>query len=74
MRYLTDGNRHLICEPYSKSNLHKMARDLNIKKHFFHKNHYDIPYRRIEEIESKCELISTKDLIRIINGSEKHNE
>ena len=25
MKYLTDGKRHLICEPYSIENLHKMA-------------------------------------------------
>lgn len=68
MKYLTDGKRHLVCSPYSKSNLHKMAEDLNIKRCWFHKNHYDIPKSMITEIENRCELISTKEMINIING------
>jgi len=68
MKYLTDGKRHLVCQPYSKANLHKMAEDLGIKRHFFHKNRYDIPFRRKEEIEEKCELITTKELIKVINN------
>ena len=31
LEYLTDGARHLICQPYSIENLHEMARQLNIK-------------------------------------------
>jgi len=68
MKYLTDGKRHLICLPYSIENLHLMAKQLNIKRCWFHKNHYDIPKKRISEIESKCELISSKELVRIINA------
>ena len=30
MKYLCDNKRHLICEPYSIENLHKMAKELNI--------------------------------------------
>ena len=66
MRYLTDGKRHLICDPYSIENLHRMADDLNIKRCWFHKDHYDIPKRRIEEIEAKCEIVSSKDIVRIM--------
>ena len=66
MKFLTDGKRHLICEPYSIDNLHKMAEILNINKCWFHNDHYDIPKRRIEEIEQKCEIISSKDIVRII--------
>lgn len=69
MRYLTDGKRHLICLPYSEANLHKMALDLGIKRCWFHKNHYDIPKKQIKEIEQKCEIISTKDIVKIIKGS-----
>lgn len=68
MEYLTDGKRHLICKPYSKENLHKMAEELKIKKAWFHKNHYDIPFSRQTEIEEKCRIISTKEMIGIING------
>lgn len=66
LTYYTDGKRHLICLPYSVDNLHKMAEDLNIKRCWFHKNHYDIPKRRIAEIEAKCEIVSSKEIVRMI--------
>lgn len=44
-----------------------MSEELNIKKCWFHKNHYDIPKRRIKEITEKCKLISSKEIIKIIN-------
>ena len=71
MRYLTDGKRHLICDPYSVEDLHRMADDLNISRCWFHKGrlpHYDIPKKRIEEITKKCEVVSSKDLIRIMRN------
>lgn len=66
MIYFTDRKRHLICEPYSIENLHKMAEDLNINRCWFHDcnhPHYDIPKRRLDEIESKCTIISSKELL-----------
>jgi hypothetical protein len=69
MRYLTDGKRHLICDPYSIENLHKMAADLNIGRHWFHKNHYDIPKKRMDEIQNKCHIVSSKDIVKIIRGN-----
>lgn len=68
MEYLTDGKRHLICLPYSVENLHIMADDLGIKRCWFHKNHYDIPKKRIEEITEKCTLVSSKMIVLIIKG------
>lgn len=71
-KFFTDGKRHLICEPYSVENLHKMARILNIKKCWFHGGkypHYDIPKRRQKEIEDQCELISSKELLKLIKES-----
>jgi len=44
-----------------------MAKDLNIKRCWFHKDHYDIPMRRIEEIMEKCEVVSSKEIVKIIN-------
>ncbi len=67
MEYYCDNARHLVCKPYSIDNLHKMAIDLNIKRCWFHKNHYDIPKRRIDEITRKCKLISSKEIVDIIN-------
>jgi hypothetical protein len=68
MVYYCDNKRHLVCIPYSIGNLHKMAADLGIKRCWFHGDHYDIPKRRVEEITSKCELVSPKDIVRIKIG------
>jgi len=67
MKYLTDGKRHLICVPYSIENLHQMADDLGIKRCWFHRDHYDLPKRRIKEIEARCEIVSSREIVRIIN-------
>ena len=66
MIFLTDGKRHLICVPYSKENLHTAAKQLNIKKCWYHRDHYDIPKKRIQEIESKCVRVTTKTIVEII--------
>lgn len=66
MKYFTDGKRHLICVPYSIDGLHQMADDLNIKRHWFHNDHYDIPKTRIKEIEAKCEYMSSRDIVKIV--------
>ena len=66
LEYYCDRSRHLVCKPYSFANLHMMAEDLDIKRHWFHKNHYDIPKRRIEEITEQCSIVSSKDIVRII--------
>ena len=71
MRYLTDGKRHLICDPYSIENLHRMADDLGIKRCWFHKDHYDIPKRRIDEITAKCEVVSSKEIVRIVRLAQR---
>ena len=66
MEYYCDNSRHLVCKPFSIENLHLMAIELGIKKCWFHKNHYDIPKRRINEIKNKCNVISTRELFNII--------
>lgn len=68
IKYFCDEQRHLVCKPYSVENLHKMAEDLSIKRCWFHKNHYDIPKRRIEEIKQKCTVISSKEILMIIKN------
>ena len=68
LEYFCDNKRHLVCKPYSFVNLHLMAEDLGIKKCWFHKDHYDIPKRRIDEITKKCQVVSPKDIVRIIKG------
>ncbi len=66
LKFYCDDKRHLVCIPYSKDNLHLMAKELNIKKCWFHKDHYDIPKRRIQEIKEKCEIVSPRDILSII--------
>ncbi len=69
IKYYCDNMRHLVCKPYSKENLHKMAESLNIKRCWFHKDHYDIPKRRIKEVQAKCELITPQEIAKIVNRS-----
>lgn len=45
-----------------------MAKELNIKRCWFHKNHYDIPKTRVEEIEKKCKIVSPKEIVEIIRS------
>lgn len=46
-----------------------MAKDLGIGRHFFHKDHYDIPARRIDEITVRCTLVTSKIIVSIIDGT-----
>lgn len=69
LKYFCDSARHLVCVPYSIENLHKMAEDLNIHRCWFHnsdKPHYDIPKKRQAEIAERCEVVSSKEIYKII--------
>lgn len=61
-----------MCEPFSVENLHKMAVDLRIGKHWYEISrmgrlpHYDIPDGRYVEIKAKCKLVSKFEIVRII--------
>lgn len=68
LQFFTDGRRHLVCLPYSVENLHLMAECLGIRRCWFHGDHYDIPKKKLTEIESHCIMVSSKDIVRIING------
>ena len=68
LTYITDGHRHLICVPYSIENLHQMASELGIDKCWFHKNHYDIPKKRREEIEKKCQKVRPRNIVEILRS------
>lgn len=73
MIYVCDNYRHLVCLPYSRENLYKMARELGIPKHWFEVSklghaHFDIPKRRLDQIKSQCVVVSPKDIVRIIKG------
>jgi len=67
LEYYCDDKRHLVCLPYSIENLHIMALDLGIKRCWFHKDHYDIPKKRIEEIKSKCTVVLQTTIVNIKN-------
>lgn len=72
MKYICDEQRHLICLPYSINNLHLMAKDLNIKRCWYHSSskypHYDIPKKRIKEIQGKSILVTPKTTLKLIKG------
>lgn len=75
--FCCDKQRHLICVPYSVANLHEMAKQLGIKRHWFHKGrfpHYDIPKKRLGEISSKCIVISSKELLELIKEGLAHRK
>ena len=72
MEYYCDHSRHLICVPYTIDNLHAMAKDLGIKRCWFHNAkfpHYDIPKRRVAEIQMKCHIITPKKLLQLIKSA-----
>ena len=53
-----------------------MAKQLKIKRCWFHKTpypHYDIPLKRKEEIEKQCNIVSSKDIVRICRGDYNEN-
>jgi len=49
-----------------------MAEALDIKRCWFHNHpthpHYDIPKRRISEIQIKCQVVSSKVILQITKG------
>jgi len=51
-----------------------MASELNIKKCWFNKNHYDIPKERIDEITQKCVIVSPKHIVKLILSANKQPE
>lgn len=71
MEYFFDNMRHLVCKPYSIENLHKMAEDLGIKRCWFHKDHYDIPKRRVDEIAGKAKLVRPREILMIIKNDDR---
>lgn len=69
MTYYCDTSRHLVCYPYSIEGLHQMAFLLGLGRQWFHRDHYDIPKRRVTEITERCVVVSSKDIVRIIRGT-----
>lgn len=78
MLYICDNGRHLICLPYSIANLHRMAYDLGIHRDWFHQKegrwHYDIPKRRIKEIQDKCQVVDTRTILEIMELTQLNPE
>lgn len=70
LTFYCDDARHLVCVPYSIDNLHEMARQLGIKRCWFHAGakyaHYDIPKRRIREISAQCTVVSSREILEIV--------
>lgn len=74
LTFYCDNARHLVCVPYTVENLHRMARELGIHPCWFHRNasypHYDIPKRRIAEIQAKCKVVSSRVILAIVKGQQ----
>lgn len=66
LTFVCDKKRHLICLPYSKANMLSMATELGINPLWFHKDHYDIPKERVEDILKQCVVVSPKEIVKII--------
>lgn len=69
LTYVCDHKRHLVCLPYSVANLHRMATELGIGRHWYHagtKPHYDIPVGRIADVTARCEVVSPRRILEII--------
>jgi len=71
LTYFCDDKRHLVCQPYSLENLHVMAQRLGLKRHWFHRDHYDIPVKRRAEIENLCIHLTARDIVRICRGGKE---
>lgn len=69
MQYFYDDQRHLVCVPYSVENLHIMAQDLGISRAWFHRNHYDIPKYKADEVAQAGTKVRPRDILRIIKES-----
>lgn len=76
--YVCDKQRHLVCLPYSIDNLHTMAENLDINRAFYENKkgkshpHYDIPAKRIKEIQAKCIIVSPRAVLMITKGQIKN--
>jgi hypothetical protein len=72
LTFFCDEARHLVCLPYSRENLHRMAQMLGIKRCWFHSStkypHYDIPKRRVAEIAAKCLIVEARTILAICRG------
>lgn len=71
MEYFYDNQRHLVCKPYSVDNLHLMAKELAIKRCWFHsgdKPHYDIPKKMLKSIANTATLVTAKEILQIIKA------
>lgn len=74
LRFFSDGQRHLVCVPYSVENLHRMAAELGIKRCWFHAGrlaHYDVPKLRQAEISARTTVVSPREVLRIIRGEKE---
>lgn len=75
----SDEGRHLTCWPPWEENLHVAARWLGIARGWFHagggrgfnrkrKPHYDIPKKRLEEIQAKTVRVTERETVLITRG------
>lgn len=69
--YYYDRMRHLVCVPYSKEGLHRMAQELGIGRHWYHgggRPHYDVPKRMMATMGDRAILVSAREILAIMKG------
>lgn len=68
----SDGQR-IVCTPFSRKNLCRMAKNLRIGRYLLHTgepyDHYGIPKLRAAEILAKCKIVSSDEMINIVANS-----
>lgn len=69
-----DSQRHLVCEPYSVENLHRMADDLGVGRHWYHAGarypHYDVPLTQWERYaaDPRVNVVSPRVILEVVRG------
>jgi hypothetical protein len=65
LQFICDSNRHMVCQPFSVDNLHRMAASLHIDRTWFFDDYYLIPGNRVQEMMALCEVRSPAEVAQI---------
>lgn len=70
-----DQDRHLVCVPYSRTNLRRAAAMLNIGEHWLHGGtfpHVDIPVRQVARVlaDPRVTTVSSRRILAIIKAGQ----
>jgi hypothetical protein len=63
-----DEMRHIANDPYDLELLHKEVAAIGIKRCWFHRDHYDAPKKRFEELKKTLRVVSPREMLRLVRG------